>query len=150
MISNLNYKIHYFKQEMSMSKILLTCILALIFGISGVSQTTTVNPQLSIDTSIDDCIRLLENKENATLLKKYVAPDDLERILKQMSFDEFVDGFDTRKAENLLKAMKFAKGMRVDYNEDETICTIALSKTENFNKDLIFKKIDGLWYIADK
>jgi hypothetical protein len=133
-----------------MHKLLLTCIIAFIFEINATSQSNSANPQKSIDTAIDDCIRLLENKEYSVVLKKYVVPEDLEKILTDMSFEKLEENFAGDKAESLLNALKTAKGKRIEYNEDESVCTIYLGKVESGPDKIIFKKSDDLWYIADK
>jgi hypothetical protein len=128
---------------------LLFCISGLLLTSSLLAQGGTTNPQSKIETLITDCISLLENKEYKTLITKYADPEDLKDILKDKSLDELVKKFAENKAERMLKALKIAKEKEIEYQENSTIGIIKLGEVESGPDHFTFKKIDGLWYIAD-
>ncbi len=128
---------------------LLFCISGLLLASNLLAQGDTPNPQVKIETSINDCISLLENKDYKTLITKYADPEDLKDMLKDKSLDELVEKFAEKKAERLLKALKTAKEKEIEYQENGTIGVIKLGEVESGPDHFTFKKVDGLWYIAD-
>jgi hypothetical protein len=133
-----------------MCKKLLFSILGFIFIMNCKAQITTVkDPQTSIETSIEACISLLENKEYKTMLEKYVSLDDMEKILKEHTIDEFVLSFAEKKADRMLNALKLAKGKKIEYEENGTVGIIKFEKVESGPNEFIFIKIGELWYITD-
>jgi len=133
-----------------MFKKLLISILLLIFIIGCKAQMgTTANPQATIKTAIDDCIQLLESKDYKTMLSKYVSKDDLEKILKDQTMDEFVSSFSERKADKMLNALKIAKEKKIEYKDHDSVGVIKLDKVESGPNEFVFIKIGDLWYISD-
>jgi hypothetical protein len=128
---------------------LLFCTLGLLLTSDLLAQGGTANPQAKIETSIIDCISLLENKEYQTVITRYADPEDLKAMLKDKSMDELVAKFAEKKAERMLKALKTAKEKEIEYEENGTIGVIKLGEVESGPDHFTFKNLDGLWYIAD-
>ncbi len=130
----------------------LFIIVFLLF--TSVSSCKTVqkvkqNPRSSLETALPDMIKMMETKNYTTFFNTYVYPDDLEQMTQKKSLEELIKNFvENGKAENLLNALKAAQKLSPFYNEtkDEAIYKKELT---GLKKDLILKKLNGFWYIAN-
>ncbi len=112
-------------------------------------KQTIVDPRENLVSAINDAIHLLENKEYQSFIEKYALPEDLEKILKKESMDELVEGFSKGKAEKVLEALKFASELDPKYDETKTKATFSKAEVGGLSKDIVFKKVDKYWYIAN-
>jgi hypothetical protein len=134
-----------------MKKHLLIYVLLIFVILSGckTKKLTIVNPQESIETAIIDCINLLEKEKYTELLSKYIHPDVREDVLKHQTMEELAENFKGKKADRLLKALKIAQNMDVEYDKEGTLGVIKLGEDFEGPKELEFMKKGQLWYIAD-
>lgn len=128
--------------------ILTLCLLIFVSGCKT-KKLTLFNPQSSVESSIDNCIKLLETKEYEKLLSNYIHPDVKEEILKEQSIEKLAKSFGKSKATRLLKAMNLAKEKEVTYKKEGAVATIHLGTAVKGVTKIEFMKKDGLWYIAD-
>ncbi len=128
-------------------------IIALLFFIGTTACKTTQkvkqNPRSTIETALPDMIKMMETENYTTFFNTYVYPDDLEQMTQKKSLEELIKYFvENGKAENLLNALKAAQKLSPFYNEtkDEAIYK---KEPTGLKKDLILKKLNGFWYIAN-
>jgi hypothetical protein len=134
-----------------MTEKLLISILLLILIIGCKAQNTKVkDPQSTIETSIDDCISLLEKKEYKTIFEKYIYPEDLKKILQDMTIDKLTLSFAEKKADRMLKGLKIARNKKIEYKENGSVGIIDLGEVESGPKDFVFRKVKDLWYISNE
>lgn len=57
-------------------------VVTLIAGIVQAQDDTKADPREQLKTAVPEAIRLLEKKDYQTLLKQFILPQDLEKILK--------------------------------------------------------------------
>lgn len=105
------------------------------------------DPRTKVDTAVAEAVRLLEAKDYATLLKKFVPPDELKRITENASIEEFATKFGETKAPRMLKAMKAAKGIEPTLSDDGSKATIKFKEPIDGKEKIEFIKVDKLWYI---
>lgn len=133
-----------------MKNLTIIAICVLIFaGSCKTKKLTLFNPQSTVESSIDNCINLLEEKKYEELLSKYIYPDVKEEILKEQTIEKLANSFAKSKAKRLLKAMNVAKDKKVEYKKNGTVATIDLGSEVKGVKKIEFMKKEGLWYIAD-
>ncbi len=112
-------------------------------------QKVKQNPRSNIETAIPDMIKMMETENYTALFNTYVYPDDLEQMTQKKSLEELIKNFvENGKAENLLKSLKTVQKHSPVYN---TTNTEAIYKKEitGLKKDLILRKLNGFWYIAN-
>lgn len=128
--------------------IVILCLL--VFASSCKTKKLTLfNPQSSVESSIDNCIKLLEKKKYEELLSNYIHPDVKEEILKTQTIEEIAKSFAKSKANSLLEAMNVARDKKIEYKKNDTVATIKLGSSVKGVNKIEFMKKDGLWYIAD-
>lgn len=120
--------------------LLATCSLA-------VAKDAKPDPQEKLETAIPEAIRLLEKKDYATLLKNFVAPDDLKKVTENKSLDEFAKAFGESHADKLLTMLKSVKDAKPEMEEKGTKATYK-SKEPN-GMPLVFQKVGKRWYIQN-
>jgi len=125
----------------------LMCLL--FFTSCKTKKLTIVNPQENIESAIIDCINLLEQKKHAELLSKYIYPDAKKEILENQTMEELTEGFKGKKADRLLKTLKAAQKVEIEYIKEGTVGIIKLGEDFEGPDKIEFMKKDNLWYIAD-
>jgi hypothetical protein len=105
------------------------------------------DPRAKVETAVAEAVRLIEAKEYATLLKKFVPPDEYKRVTENVSIDEFAKKFGESKAPRMLKALKAAQGVKPTMNDDGSKATIEFKEPVEGKDKIEFIKIDKLWYI---
>jgi len=76
-------------------------------------------------------------------------PEDLEKILKRESMDELVESFSDGKAEKVLNALKLASELEPKYDESGNKAIFSKGDVGGMSKDMVFRKVDKYWYIAN-
>ncbi|MCF6242477.1 MAG: hypothetical protein L3J74_14150 [Bacteroidales bacterium] len=121
---------------------------------ASVSSCKTVkkvkqDPRTNLETAIPDMIKMMETENYTALFNTYVYPEDLERMTQKKSLEELITNFvENGKAENLLKALKTAQKYSPVYNNTKTEA-IYKKEITGLKKDLILRKLNGFWYIAN-
>ncbi len=130
-------------------KIIVLFSLFVSFSACKTQKQTIVNPRENLVSAISDAIQLLENKNYQSFIEKYAMPEDLEKILKRESMDELVESFSDGKAEKVLKALKLASELEPKYDESGNKATFSKNDVGGMSKDMVFKKVEKFWYIAN-
>jgi ERCC4-type nuclease len=131
-----------------------TCLLGILAMISvAMAQTETkVDPREELETAIPEAIRLLESKDYANFLKKFLSPAEFKEITEKAQFNEleFAKQFGEKRAPGLLMVLKSIKGQTPTFDQSKKIATYEF-KTENGGvKKISIAKIDKYWYILNK
>jgi len=130
-------------------KIIVLFTLFLSFSACKTKKQTIVDPRENLISAITDAIFLLENKKYQSFIEKYALPEDLEKILKKESMDELVENFSKGKAQKVLNALKLAKELTPKFEENGSKAIFLKNDVGGMSKDMVFKKVDKLWYIAN-
>lgn len=129
-------------------KKLTVYVFILLLSFSCKTNIPLKNPQVSVKSSIKDCIKLLEKKKYEELLDRYIYPDAKKEALQYQSLSEMAKAFES-KAQKNLEAMKVALNQKIEYRKNSTVAVIHLDgKVKGLNK-IVFMKKDNRWYIAD-
>jgi len=132
----------------SSSRILLTVFITLsllcAFGCSNSQEQDAAAKELR--TVITEITSFIEVGDYEGLFEKYAAPADLNRMKMEGTLDKAIRRFALWKNE-MLTALKEALTTMPTFNADKTQATF---EVENAPTPLIFTKIDGRWYFADK
>ena len=105
----------------------------------------------SLSAAIDKGIALLEAKKSTEFLERFMLPDVLSQIKKSGEWDEITSKFKLGRDASLLKTLKAAKEMKPVLSDDGTVATFDVKKLPGEHPPKIqFRKVKGLWYIADK
>jgi hypothetical protein len=111
------------------------------------SKDDKPDPREKVDTAIAEAVRLIEAKEYATLLKKFVPPDELKKITEIVNLDEFAKKFGDGKAPRLLKALKATKGIEPTMSDNGSKATIKFKESIDGKDKIEFIKVGKHWYI---
>ncbi len=134
---------------MKMCLLLAAVVLASASPAFADGEKKKADSREKLETAIPDAIKMLKEKKYAEFLKKFAAPDDLERILKRVAIDEFAKKFGERKAEDLLKMLNAVKDVKPEFNDDKTEATYSVDKKINRRGKITFKKVRKFWYIKN-
>ncbi|MEO1614539.1 MAG: hypothetical protein AAFV88_01735 [Planctomycetota bacterium] len=128
-------------------------VLACVVSASLVSQAPAedVKPELreSLEKLIPEGIRLLTKKEFVPFVKAYVPPEELKKILKRMSLEEFAEKFGKSKAGRLLDVLKEIKDATPEMNDEKTKAVYKLKSSIGGKQSITFQKIEKYWYIEN-
>ena len=130
-------------------KIMVLLSLFVSFSACKTQKQTIVDPRENLVSAITDAIYLLENKEYQSFIEKYALPEDLEKILTKKPISELVEDFSGEKAEKVLEALKLASELEPKFDESGTKATFSKNDVGGMSKDIVFKKVDKYWYIAN-
>jgi hypothetical protein len=126
----------------------LFCV-AICFTAANLRAEDKPDPRENLDTTIAELTRLLEKKDYETLLRKFVAPRDLEQITTKLPFPDFAKSFGENKAETLLKVLAAVKDKSPTLSDDKAVATFEFKEAINGKRDIKFQKVDKLWYIKN-
>lgn len=107
------------------------------------------DPRENLDTTIAEMTRLLEKKDYETLLRKFVAPRDLEQITTKLPFPDFAKSFGENKTATLLKVLAAVKETTPTLSDDKSLATFKLKEEIDGKRDIKFQKVDKFWYIKN-
>ncbi|GIW92819.1 MAG: hypothetical protein KatS3mg110_0860 [Pirellulaceae bacterium] len=115
------------------------------------AQQGDAHPQAQLDTAISEAIRLLEKKDHVTLLKNFVAPDDLQKIVQNVPIEELAERFGKNHAEHLLKVLKSIQGKKPELDQEKKTATFRIDESLRLpmRDTLVFVQVNGLWYIRN-
>lgn len=96
---------------------------------------------------IAEALRMLKTGENEKFLQCCVNPKDLEPVLKNIPFDQFVEGFTNNAAAGLVKTLESIKGKEPEYNKEQTTARFAVPNSEDNKKQsyINFQKVEKRW-----
>jgi hypothetical protein len=107
--------------------------------------------QASVKKAVEEGIKLLEAKDYATFLKKFVKPDDLDKILKQMpSFEKFAEMYGKNKADDMLRIFKHIKDATPTFGDDGKQATYSFEFPGISKKAITFKKVEDRWCVENR
>jgi hypothetical protein len=109
------------------------------------------DPQEKLETAIPYGIRLLEEKEYAKFLQKFVEPEQFKKITANTPLDEFAKGFAERKAPVLLKVLKAVKDLKPTLDDEGKVATYEIKDKDQTEgrTSITFQKTEKLWYIKN-
>lgn len=132
----------------SSSRILLAVFITLsllcAFGCNNNQEQDAAAKELR--TVITEITSFIEVGDYEGLFEKYAAPVDLTRMKSEGTLDKAIRRFALWKNQ-MLAALKEALTTTPTFNSDKTQATF---EVESAPTPLIFTKIDGRWYFADK
>ena len=123
--------------------------LVVLLGVNVLLAQENVAERENINTAISDGIRLLEAREYTEFLKRYVAPADLERLIKTTSLEDFSREFSGSKASRLLEVLKLIQGKKPDADSSGTSATFQLQSPIGGKSSITFVRIEKNWYIQN-
>lgn len=113
-----------------------------------VITTSQAEPAAALNKDILDGIKLLENKEYEKFLKRYPLPEEFEKILQEVTFEQLTAAFAGENAEQLLKALKICSTIAPAFNEDKTEARFKVN-LEGAGEYLVFKRVNNIWYVRN-
>ena len=120
------------------------CGHAQLFG-----QEKKADPRESLETAIPEAIRLLEAKDYRSLLKAFVAPEDLKKFSERGGFEDFVTKFSSRKAPSLLATLNSIKGIKPTLKDEDRTAVFEFKEPIQGKTSITFVKIDKYWYLQN-
>ncbi|HCD00281.1 MAG TPA: hypothetical protein DER64_07100, partial [Planctomycetaceae bacterium] len=109
----------------------------------------TIDPRTGLRTVVSEVIHLLEKKDHATVLKRVVPPEQLQRILKKRTFEQLAEEFSTTKAARLLTVLRLIKDARPRLDATGRVATFTLVEPVGGKKSIVLRKSGRFWYIAN-
>jgi hypothetical protein len=94
---------------------------------------------------VTDMIALLEAGKHRDFMEKFAPPDLVSEMKKSGEFDMAVEGFKQDKEQDLLKHLRKAATMEPAVDGSGVV----KYADPTWRKPLVFKKIDGRWYLAN-
>ena len=112
---------------------------------------SSLDPRSGLPSTIDEAIRLLETKDYLTMIREFANPKDLKKILEDKSLETVAARFGIRKADELLRILKLARGVEPQFAESGTRATFFiktdLDQQAGAKDKIAFEKVDRRWYI---
>jgi hypothetical protein len=126
-------------------------LLAAAAASAPAAEEAKTTPEDSVKAAIQDGIKLLEAKDYAAFLKKFVKPSDMESILKhEKSFDQFVKMFGRDKADDILKVLNQIKDTKPTFNKENTQAVFPVKDIPGVSqKEITFTKVEDRWCIEN-
>jgi len=118
----------------------LTTIVAILIFAVGCGKPAS--PRENVETAIADAILMLESNKIEKLIKTYIPPNKLVKMLKKNDIKDLVSKNSAGKMRQLLMALKSAQLLEPQYSSD-----LKSAKFRTSPNELIMIKIDGYWYI---
>lgn len=118
--------------------------------VAGGPQKSGDDVRAKLETAIPEAIRLLEANDHVTFLKTFMAPDDLKALTAraQAPVEEVAKGF-AERAGRILTALKAVQGTTPVLAADGGTATFTLKEPVGGRDSISFKKVGGLWYLAN-
>jgi hypothetical protein len=105
------------------------------------------NPRENVSTALAEAIDLLEAKRYTTLIKRFVPPDQLKRLMDEKSLEEVTIHFEAQ-ADEVLKAFRALERATPVFSRDGREATFRTTESVVHQK-LTFQRIGRYWYIKD-
>ncbi|MFH1892074.1 MAG: hypothetical protein ABIK83_05250 [Candidatus Zixiibacteriota bacterium] len=143
------------------SRLALMLLIALVVIVSGcggdeadeqaaseqpTTEAAAQTPTQQLTTAIDIAIQLVEADDVHGLFEKFTPPDVLDTLIAAGQLQAAEGRFRIFKNE-FVAAMKVAKTVDPEFNEDSTIVAYAVEEVPGGK--VKFQKIDGNWYFSD-
>jgi hypothetical protein len=115
-------------------------------GISAPCGEMKVNPETAkLRARIDSAIVLLEAGERRAILERFVEP----AFIQEKGVDVIMEEFDQKKADQLLAALREARGLAPKYRQHGSLASFKLTKTVSVHGAINFIRVDGVWYLRN-
>jgi hypothetical protein len=128
----------------------LTIAVAVVMG-SGVNVLAEdrLDAREQLATAVPEAIRLLENKKYEDFVTSFIAPDDLKKITKEQSTEEFARQFGKGKAVRALQILKAIEGKTPKLDHDGTTATFTHDVKDAPRDTITFVKVGKYWHIQN-
>lgn len=124
----------------------ITCLSLALVLVSGFAAVRGNDESIKeVKAAVADMIVLLEAGKYRDFMEKYTLPDFVSEMKKSGMFEEAVNGFKHDKEQKLLKHLRMAASMEPTVDDSGAVKYSGPS----WRKPLLFKKIDGRWYLAN-
>lgn len=127
----------------------LTIALLILTSVHVVAAEPAADPRENLATAIPEAIRLLEQKEYATLFKSFVRPDELEAVTKKTPLKDILSIFAERKGPQLLAMLQEIKDKQPTMNEAKTTASYNFKEPIGGKQTIEFIKVDKYWYLKN-
>ena len=122
-------------------------VLACFYSNGAFAEDAKVPADLA--KTIDESIKLLEEKSYGPFLERMVSPFDLEKMKKtREDLKKDTVNFPSDKAEFLLKIFKHVKTLTPKMIEDGNIATYTLKEIGE-ERPFVMQKTEGKWYLRN-
>jgi hypothetical protein len=128
--------------------VMTTVVLAVSVHMAFAQQA---DPRREPATALREAVRLLESKNHAEFLQKFMSPTELDRATQRFgTFDNVLAEFGRRGGFDVaLKAFQAAMRVQPTLYDDGTRANYPFAEPIGGEIRLQLRKIDGLWYWAD-
>jgi hypothetical protein len=106
-------------------------------------------PPSSVRAAVGEGIRLLEKKEYRRFLEKFVSPDDMQKILRRLTIEQFADEFGRGKAADMLEVLKHVRNKKPTLDKDGKKATFQIEIKGAPRDQIRFIKIGRRWCIQN-
>jgi hypothetical protein len=108
----------------------------------------------SLDTAAAEAIRLAKAADVAGLLKEFASPEDMKDLPPGTTIDDIIQVVQqkpdlTKQMSDFMTTLTSLDGLQPTLSDDGITATYEVTTADGSKKDVVFKKIDGLWYIKD-
>ena len=95
--------------------------------------------------AIGEARSMLDNGDYEAFLKRFLDPEDLDKILRTTSLEDLTKSFAQDKVEDLKSALAGTAGRRPEMSEDESVATFRRST----QRPIVFRQVNGVWYLRN-
>ncbi len=99
------------------------------------------NPRENVDSTISKAIFLLEKRDVENLIKNYIPPKNLEKMLKKNDLKDLVKKYSDERRTKMLITLRSAQSLDPEYSHNNTLATFRTSPYK-----LVLIKIESYWY----
>ena len=127
---------------MRFAQIVLACVVSAAVVTQAPAEDVKPEVRESLDKLIPEGIRLLTEKKFVPFVKAYVPPEELKKILKRMSLEEFAEKFGQSKAGRLLEVLKEIIDAKPEMNDAKTKAIYKLKEAIGGKQSITVQKME--------
>jgi len=117
------------------------CLIALL--VQSGAQTKSSSRTLA-DSVVNEATALLDAGDCEAFLKKFIPPDELARVTKDQSIEQFAAKFKESHAPRLLKALKATKDVQPQY-----LIRYTFKEPVDGVNEITIQRIGDSWYFKN-
>ncbi len=123
-------------------RILMLCILIFFMSIGCSSN----EPNDTIQSTIKQSVKSLEQKNYSQFLDKHLHPRDLKKALKSSNRKKFIKEFSVKASVTMLNALRSIKDIKPKLSHNKNAATFTVKR---YNRKLVLVKHKNNWFIIN-
>lgn len=130
---------------LTMKKTIITVTLVALLGLPLLAQQQEQDdPAERIKQVVNVMILLMENGHADEVLFRFATPEQIKKFNERKMLNKIAKRFKDGRYTKLLEALKKGQKVKPTFSKDNNTATLEIE-----GKDVVFIKIDGVWYLEN-